>query len=127
MKQLTLVIGNKNYSSMKSELPFTRQLLLKRSAILPGWESAEHYPTKHWWSDDKAARAVARSISAEMHSGFQTLCQNMPMNCRARLPGKGMSPGVQADIDSAIWALPAMQEWATIAQTEMEAIADFER
>lgn len=49
------------------------------------------------------------------------------MNCRARLPGKGMSPGVQADIDPAIWALPAMQEWATIAQTEMEAIADFER
>lgn len=66
---------------------------------------AEHYPTKHWWPEDKAARAVARSISAEMHSSFQALRQNMPMNCRAFLPGKGMAPGVQADIDriTAIW------------------------
>ena len=46
-----------------------------------------------------------RSISAEMHSGFQNLRQNMPMNCRAKLPGKGMDIGVQKDIDriTAIW------------------------
>jgi glutathione S-transferase len=40
-----------------------------------------------------------------MHSGFQNLRQNMPMNCRARLPGKGMTPEVQKDIEriTAIW------------------------
>ncbi len=39
-----------------------------------------------------------------MHSGFQPLRQNMPMNCSAKLPGKGMV-GVQKDIDriTAIW------------------------
>jgi len=57
------------------------------------------------WPKDKFARAHARSISAEMHSGFQTLRSNMPMNCRARLAGKGMALGVKADIDriTAIW------------------------
>jgi glutathione S-transferase len=51
------------------------------------------------------ARAFARSISAEMHAGFQNLRQNMPMNCRAKFPGKGMGAGVQEDIDriTSIW------------------------
>jgi glutathione S-transferase len=65
----------------------------------------EQFPAIHWWPEDRTARAIARSISAEMHSGFQNLRQNMPMNCRARLPGKGMASGVQEDIDriTAIW------------------------
>ena len=42
---------------------------------------AEQYPQA--WSRDPAARAFARSISAEMHSGFMSLRSQMPMNCRA--------------------------------------------
>ncbi len=42
---------------------------------------AEQYPQA--WSRDPAARAFARSISAEMHSGFMGLRSQMPMNCRA--------------------------------------------
>ncbi|MDF5731134.1 MAG: glutathione S-transferase family protein [Rhizonema sp. PD38] len=66
---------------------------------------AEEFPSHNWWTNDKTARALARSISAEMHSGFQPLRQNMSMNCRAKLPGKGMTFGVQKDIDriTAIW------------------------
>ena len=66
---------------------------------------ADSFTATRWWPEDKATRAVARAISAEMHSGFQLLRQNMPMNCRARLPGKGISPGVQAEIDriTGIW------------------------
>lgn len=66
---------------------------------------AEEFSNIYWLPEDKAARAVARSISAEMHSGFQSLRQNMPMNCRARFPGKGMTPEVQKDINriTAIW------------------------
>lgn len=66
---------------------------------------AEQFPTLHWWPKDTTARAIARSISAEMHSSFQHLRQSMPMNCRERLPGKGMTPEVQVDIDriTAIW------------------------
>ncbi|MEH2105580.1 glutathione S-transferase family protein [Nostoc sp.] len=66
---------------------------------------AETFPTLQWWPEDKAARALARSISAEMHSGFQNLRQNMPMNCRTKYPGKGLASGVQQDIDriTSIW------------------------
>ena len=34
---------------------------------------AEMHPEKHLWPEDQKARRVARSICAEMHSGFQAL------------------------------------------------------
>jgi glutathione S-transferase len=76
------------------------------------WESlaicdylADCFPDAHLWPHDRQARAIARAVSAEMHAGFQSLRQSMPMNCRARLPGKGMNPGVQLDIDriTSLW------------------------
>ncbi len=42
---------------------------------------AEQFPQA--WPRDPVARAFARSISAEMHSGFMSLRSQMPMNCRA--------------------------------------------
>jgi glutathione S-transferase len=59
----------------------------------------EWYPDKGVWPRDPAARAFARSASAEMHSGFRDLRANMPMNIRASHPGKGMKPEVQANIE----------------------------
>ncbi len=50
------------------------------------------------WPQDRAARAHARSISAEMHSGFQNLRTHMSMNIRKRYPGKGRTPEVLAEI-----------------------------
>lgn len=44
---------------------------------------AERWPDRRLWPDDAADRARARAISAEMHSGFAALRQEMPMNCRA--------------------------------------------
>ena len=44
---------------------------------------AERWPEKNLWPADPVARAHARSISNEMHSGFLNLRQCMPMNCRA--------------------------------------------
>jgi glutathione S-transferase len=44
------------------------------------------------------ARARARSISAEMHSGFVELRNAMPMNLRMRKPGVGHTPGALADV-----------------------------
>ncbi len=44
---------------------------------------AERWPEKNLWPADSAARAHARSISAEMHAGFAVLRTCMPMNCRA--------------------------------------------
>lgn len=58
------------------------------------------------WPRDAAARAHARSIAAEMHSGFRALREAMPMNLGADAPGHGRSAGALADIAriEAIWA-----------------------
>jgi len=51
------------------------------------------------WPADARQRAHARSICAEMHSGFQPLRQALPMNCRARGRRVALNADVQADID----------------------------
>jgi glutathione S-transferase len=60
---------------------------------------AEAFPEARLWPVDPSARAVARSISAEMHSGFAALRTNMGMNVRARLPGKGRTAESLRDIE----------------------------
>src|SRR5690349_6270166 len=109
---LTLVIGNKNYSSWSmrpwlalraSDIAFEevfiplytdnkadkeRILSFARSGKVPAlidgditvWDSlaiieyiAERFPQLKLWPEDRAMRAHARSISAEMHSGFMAL------------------------------------------------------
>lgn len=66
---------------------------------------AEGYPHAGLWPEDRAARAVARSVAAEMHSGFQTLRSQMPMNARASKPGRPRTPELDADIGriTALW------------------------
>ncbi len=59
---------------------------------------AEQYPGVPVWPADGEARALARCVAAEMHSGFTALRTHMPMNCRASLPGKGLNDQVLADI-----------------------------
>ena len=50
---------------------------------------AETYPELHLWPIDKAARARARSMCAEMHSGLVPLRSHCPMNIEAHLPDVG--------------------------------------
>lgn len=50
------------------------------------------------WPADPKARAEARSVSAEMHSGFAALRQHMSMEVAASRPGEGQTPEVLADI-----------------------------
>lgn len=66
---------------------------------------AEQFPEKKMWPEDVAARALARSICAEMHSGFTGVRSAMWMNIRARFPGRGRTAEAQADIGriSEIW------------------------
>lgn len=136
MSDLTLIIGNKNYSSWSMRpwlalkhtgAPFREvriplytpeskpQILAYspsgkvpalRDGDLTVWDSlavceylAERFPQTRLWPADPAARAVARSICAEMHAGFQELRKNMSMNIRRALPGRGMTPEVARDIE----------------------------
>lgn len=142
---LTLIIGNKNYSSwsMRAALvmemtgePYTevriplyqqasRARLLSHSptgkvpVLLteegPVWDSlaiaeylAESYSECHLWPRGEYARAVARSVCAEMHSGFAALRSHLPMDLRRR-PRSLTAPlpiAVQEDIGRicALWA-----------------------
>lgn len=59
---------------------------------------AEKFPQKNLWPKDAAMRARARSLAAEMHSGFARLRERLQMNIRNRYPGKGMTPEAAADI-----------------------------
>lgn len=144
LNDLTLVIGNKNYSSWSlrpwlalrvAGIPF-RELriplyrpgakaeILKHSpsgkvpALKVGGELvivdslaigeflAEQFPQKRLWPEDVRARAQARAVCAEMHSGFAALRQHMPMDTRARRPGQGMNEAVAKDIERilALWS-----------------------
>ena len=66
---------------------------------------AESFPTFHLWPRDHDGRAVARSVCAELHSGFQALRSHLPMNVRSSFPNRGVTPEVQTEINRvmAIW------------------------
>lgn len=60
---------------------------------------AELFPDREFWPSDSVARARARSICAEMHSGLEHLRRELPMNCRVRRERRARSGGLQRDID----------------------------
>jgi glutathione S-transferase len=57
------------------------------------------------WPENRGARAVARSVSAEMHSGFVPLRQNLPMDAGSDFPNFTPPDDARADIEriQAIW------------------------
>jgi glutathione S-transferase len=76
---------------------------------------AEQFPEKKLWPKDKAARARARSICAELHSGFTGLRGNCPMNIEASLPEVGAliwrdKPAVRSDVQRLV------QMWIALLQ-----------
>ena len=65
---------------------------------------AERFPDKALWPTDRLARARARSVCAEMHSGFAALRTHMPMNIEAAMPEVGLRVmnehvAVRADVE----------------------------
>jgi glutathione S-transferase len=164
-------------SAIRHHSPSVRVPAFRNGKILL-WDSlaicehlAETHPDTALWPADPVARAVARSVTAEMHSGFVPLRKHLPMNLRASYPGTGRGEGVDEDITritsiwencrtafgadgdllfgrftiadaffapivsrfrtygvaptgaagdymEAVWALPAMQDWADKARAE---------
>ena len=70
---------------------------------------AEAHPEKALWPQDKANRAHARAITAEMHSGFQALRNACPMNIEADLAEVGQGLWQEnADLRADVAYLEAM-------------------
>jgi glutathione S-transferase len=136
---LTLIIGNKNYSSwslrawlamkvagvafdeilIALDEPASRANILKHSpsgrvpCLIDGdltvWDSLaiceyinETQARGRMWPAQVSSRAQARSVAAEMHSGFAALRAHLPMDVRARHPDRGAAalarPDVAADV-----------------------------
>lgn len=66
---------------------------------------AEKYPQA--WPHSEKSRALARSVCAEMHSGFSALRNELPMNCRAHDRIVQLSDAAKQDINRIenIWEL----------------------
>jgi glutathione S-transferase len=66
---------------------------------------AERHPECALWPHGSEARVVARSVAAEMHSGFATLRNEMSMDLLGRLPPPSIEDMLETDIRRivAIW------------------------
>lgn len=67
--------------------------------------AAETWSDRNLWPKNKAARAMARSVSAEMHSGFRNLRNACPMNLRRAIKPVAMNDDIRADVArlEALW------------------------
>jgi len=73
------------------------------------WDSLAicEYASERWldgagWPREREARAVARSVAAEMHSGFPALRTELPMNCRARGRRVALTDAARTDIERVV-------------------------
>ena len=135
MSELTLIIGNKNYSSWSLRawiflrhynLDFTEKRVplfeketdatlakygsdykvpILQDGELIVWDSlaileyiSENYLNQQGLPADPKARAVARSISAEMHSSFTNIRNELPMNCRKQFNNIQLSESAQREV-----------------------------
>src|SRR3982750_4501765 len=67
---------------------------------------ADRVGRKRYWPDADEPRGMARSMAAEMHSGFAALRRELPMNVRKSFPPKDLSDPVKEDINRILqlWA-----------------------
>ena len=69
-------------------------------------ELATRHPDAGLWPADPGLRALARTLAAEMHSGFATLRGDCPMNLRVAYAETPVSDALRADLDrlETIWS-----------------------
>ena len=60
---------------------------------------ADLFPEKQGWPHDATAKAIARTVSAEMHSSFLAVRNALPMNLRKHFANYPITDEIQLDID----------------------------
>ena len=67
---------------------------------------ADRVGREKYWPEDVKARGMARSMAAEMHSGFANLRRELPMNVRKSFPTRDLSNEVRNEINRILqlWA-----------------------
>jgi len=104
-EEVRILLGQPDTTTRIAEYSVAGKVPVLLTNEMKVWDSlaiceflADQFSILNLWPEDVAARAHARSICAEMHSGFSSLRFDMPMNIRASLSGKGRTLGAQADI-----------------------------
>jgi glutathione S-transferase len=119
------------FDSMEPDAPFKQEVLKVNPAgrvptlVDDGfaiWDTlaiaeyvAEKFPERQLWPQDAKKRARARSVCAEMHSGFSALRTLCPMNIEASLPQAGAiawrdKPELRADVQRIVQMWTALLE-----------------
>ena len=101
-REVMVELSGVNNPDWRSFSPTMRVPVLHDGAVVV-WDSlsiAEYLAERHsgMWPADPAARAHARSIVCEMHSGFSDLRNDMTMCIRERVDVRPWSPGLARDI-----------------------------
>ncbi|MDO3563734.1 glutathione S-transferase family protein [Ralstonia pseudosolanacearum] len=111
-EEIRLRLGSESFAAEARRYSPAGRVPVLVDGDLTVWDSlaicetlAERFPRARLWPEDPKARAHARSICAEMHTGFTALRGQMPMNVTAVLPGMGWNVAVQRDVDriAQIW------------------------
>lgn len=104
-EEIKVLLGKSDTSENISKYNKAAKVPALRDGDLLVWDSlaiceyvSEKYLDGGGWPKNEVARAAARSCSAEMHSGFFALREQMPMNCRAQARVVELSKDLLKDI-----------------------------
>lgn len=108
-EELTVPIMGEEWDRLKHDMGEVQPssgkvpILWDEKAVI--WDSlaileylADKVGRERFWPKDEQARGMARSLVAEMHSGYQALRRELPMNIRRRVSLPGVSEATRHDI-----------------------------
>ena len=104
--EIRLPLDTPEFHARIGELSPSRRVPALHDGDLVVWDSLAicEYANERWlrgsgWPADPSRRAVARSVAAEMHSGFPALRAQLPMNCRREPREPHWDEAARRDID----------------------------
>ncbi|EIE02320.1 glutathione S-transferase, N-terminal domain protein [Leptospira licerasiae serovar Varillal str. VAR 010] len=105
-EEISLKLFTPEYAAIIDKYSPSKKVPVLNDGDLRIWDSlsiaeylAEKYAEKGLWPKDRTARAKARSVTAEMHSGFTGLRSNLSMNFHGRKSDFSVPEDAKKDID----------------------------
>ncbi|MEJ2403702.1 MAG: glutathione S-transferase family protein [Candidatus Thiodiazotropha sp.] len=107
-KRVALFTQNTNSELSEYHSDYKVPILKDRDRVI--WDSlaileylSERYLNNRGWPSSMDVRAVARSVSSEMHSSFHNVRNELPMNCRKRFQNIPLSDEAKREVDRIGW------------------------
>jgi glutathione S-transferase len=107
-KRVALFTQNTNSELSEYHSDYKVPILKDHDRVI--WDSlaileylSERYLNNRGWPSSMDARAVARSISSEMHSSFHNVRNELPMNCRKSFQNITLSDEAKREVDRISW------------------------